>query len=85
MVTMAIFEFWSKMTAETGPNWVAAFGHFGAQPPPKRSKIASATQPRLFIDFEAIGGPIFFELLCFWASFWVAFLLARRFRRFQNT
>ena len=46
---------------------------------------ASATQPRFFIGFEAIWGPIFFEFWCFWASFWVAFLLVRRFRRFQNT
>ena len=53
--------------------------------PPERIKIASATQPRLFIDFPSILDPIFIDFWCFWIPFWVAFMLVRRFRRFPNT
>ena len=52
---------------------------------PERTKIASATRPRLFIDFPSILDPIFIDFWYFWDPFWVAFMLVRRFRRFPNT
>ena len=36
-------------------------GLFIAGGPPKRTQNASATQPRLFIDFAWIAGPIFID------------------------
>ena len=86
---MAVFIFFSRFFLIFGRKWfqkgVPKSETFWALWPPERIKIASATQPRLFIDFPSILDPIFIDFWYFWDPFWVAFMLVRRFRRFPNT
>ena len=85
MVVLIFFhvflDFWPKMVAKRVPKKYTFFAFC----PPERTKIASATRPRLFIDFPSILDPIFIDFWYFWDPFWVAFMLVRRFRRFPNT
>ena len=82
---LSFSDFWPKMFAKRGPKKCHLFCILAPGTHPKRTKIASATQPRLFIDFPSILDPIFIDFWYFWDPFWVAFMLVRRFRRFPNT
>ena len=61
---MPFFGFWSKMVAKMGPDLVSRTPPWQ---PKKRSKNATATQPRFFIDFGWILVTI---LVIFW-RFWL--------------
>ena len=55
------FYFWPKMIAKGDPNGRGQLAGNIPKTLPKRSHIASATEPRLFINFAWILDPIFID------------------------
>ena len=78
------FDFWTKMVAKRDPKQVTLSLGNGTKTLPKRSQNASATQPRFFIDFAWILGPIFIDFWWFWDPFWIVFFAASPFSPFPK-